>query len=62
MSDDDMSEGSSDGEGEDNDLSPEQASYLMDIIKKGKYESVSKCHTRHKSRNEHNRTSEDLMK
>lgn len=46
MSDDEMSEGSSDGDGQENDLSPAQANYLIQIIKGGKCKSVSRCRMR----------------
>jgi hypothetical protein len=50
ISDDELSEGSSDGEGEEDDLSPVQAQYLMQLIKGTKHRSVSRCKARSHSR------------
>ena len=62
MSDDELSEGSSDLEGEENDLSAAQATYLVDIIKGGKCKSVSRCKMRGKVKIEQHRTTEDACK
>ncbi len=45
-----MSEGSSDNEGHEDDLSPAQANYLIQMIKGGKCGSVSRCKMRAKSK------------
>jgi len=45
-----MSEGSSDNEGNEDDLSPAQANYLIQMIKGGKCGSVSRCKMRLKSK------------
>jgi hypothetical protein len=42
-SDDELSEGSSDGEDEQNDLSPAKASYLFQLIKGASFKTLSKC-------------------
>lgn len=54
-----MSEGSSDGEGDEDDLSPAQANYLLEMIKGGKCRSVSRCKVRTKSRPSTRKTSEN---
>ncbi len=59
MSDDELSEGSSDGEGDENDLSAAQTSFLIDVIKGAKYKSVSRCKMRNKAKLEQHRTTED---
>lgn len=59
-SDDEMSEGSSDGEGDEDDLSPAQANYLLEMIKGGKCRSVSRCKVRTKSRSSTRKTSENI--
>ena len=56
MSDDELSEGSSDGEGDENDLSAAQTNFLIDVIKGGKYKSVSRCKMRNKAKMEQHRT------
>lgn len=58
-SDDEMVEGSSDGEGDEDDLSPKQNDYLLQMIKGGKYKSISRSKLRNKSR-PIRKTSEDL--
>jgi len=59
ISDDEVSEGSSDKEDEDNDLSQAQATLLIDVIKGGKCGSVSRCKMRVKGKKEQNHTTED---
>lgn len=59
VSDDDLSEGSSDGEGEENDLPAAQANYLAQLIKGSKCQSLSRCRMRTRSRPDQQRTTED---
>jgi hypothetical protein len=54
-----MSEGSSDLEGDENDLSAAQANFLIEMIKGGKCKSVSRCKMRTKIKIEQHRTTED---
>lgn len=54
-----MSEGSSDNEGAEDDLSPAQTNYLLQVIK-GKCPSVSRCRMRTKNR-PIRKTTEDNM-
>lgn len=49
-SDDEMSEGSSDNEGREDDLSPAQANYLFRMIKGGNCGSLDRCKMRVKSK------------
>lgn len=54
-----MSEGSSDGEGAEEDLSPEQTNYIMQMIKGGKCGSMSRTSMRKKSKQSSRKTTED---
>ncbi len=42
-SDDEMSEGTSDGEGENDDLSKRQYSRLLNCVKNKKFKNIDKC-------------------
>lgn len=58
-SDDELSEGSSDGEGDEDDLSKKQFSKLFSCIKNKKYKNVDKCRFSPVKRTKTNELEED---